>query len=137
MFPSNGAPGPMRCMIGSWLQDDWEITTTDRDPDPMMWAWRRPHSVWSSYPRLSSEELLTEHLQRRRWMIDTLGVAVATELSVEAYYAHERKAQADRKTVLQTKTMAAIEAEMHSFEKSPRFEWLGDLPRIAAECSVQ
>jgi hypothetical protein len=73
-----GAPTPIRCVLASWLEKGWELSTTDRELVPKFYAWRRPRSVWSRHPHMSPAELLTEHLRRRQRMMEALGIVVTT-----------------------------------------------------------
>ena len=117
---------PVRCLVASCLENDWELMTTDRKPMPLFYAWRRPRYLWSRHPRMSPVELLAEHLQRRRQMMNALGIAVTTELTAEAYFALLRKRNFDNKEALRAKSIEKIRAEMRECERF--YEWSGDLP---------
>jgi len=126
LFPDGRPALPVRCMIGSFMSDDWDLSTTDRTLFPLNYAWRRPRGLWIVETQMTPDELLAEHLARRQRMIDCLHIAVVTELSAEAYFEHERHILSARKTILKQKKMAAIMADMTQFEKTPKSEWLGD-----------
>jgi hypothetical protein len=127
VFPETMAATTLRCMIASQMEDGWQLSTGDREPQVMTYAWRRPRALWSSHPRFRVTELLAEHLRRRQMMMERLHVAVITAMTTEAYFAFERETMAHRKAILQIKSIATIKAEMESFERSPTYEWLGDL----------
>lgn len=126
LFPDGRPELPVRCMIGSLMSDDWDLTTTDRTLFPLNYAWRRPRGLWIIETQMTPDELLAEHLARRQRMIDHLHICVVTDLTAEAYFAREHHILSERRTILQQKTMATINAEMTQFEKTPISEWLGD-----------
>jgi hypothetical protein len=121
----------MRCMIGSLLDDDWSLTTSDRQLNPISYAWRRPRSLWSYDTVKTPRQLFAEHLKRRQRMIECLHIGIQTNLNADAYFEYERKTHAARKAILASKTYAAIRAEMAAFEDTPMSEWLGDFSQFA------
>jgi hypothetical protein len=127
-FGKEEASTPVRCLVASWLENDWDLTTTDRKLEPIFYVWRRPRSLWSRHPWMSPADLLAEHLRRRQRMMDVLGIVVISELTPEAYFARVRKNNADHKEVLQVKNIETIRAEMRQCERSPIHEWSGELP---------
>jgi hypothetical protein len=127
-FSSKQKPTPMRCMIASFLEGDWSLSTTDRPLKPIYYAWRRPRSLWTRHVHMTPARLLAEHLRRRKRMLDALGIAIAADLTVGAYYAHSRKENDARKEVLRGKGIDAIRAEMKQCERHPVQEWAGELP---------
>lgn len=131
-FPANQEPSSMRCMMGSLLEAGWDLSTTDREPMLMSYAWRRPRNLWSCHPGHSPAELLTEHLQRRRQMMETLHLGVVTQLSAEGYFAYERQMMGLRKAVLKSNSMETVRRDMERFQRSPEHEWLGDFAHVAA-----
>ena len=77
---------------------------------------------------MSPTELLAEHLRRRQRMMESLGIAVTTELTPDAYFAQARKSNGDRKAVMRAKSIETIRAEMAQCKRFPVQEWAGDLP---------
>lgn len=127
-FSKKRPADPAHCVVVSWLEDGWDLSTSDREPLPLNYAWRRPRSVWSRHPQMSPTQLVAEHLRRRERMVHALGVAVVTELTVDAYFRAARQNNAERKEVLRGKPIHTIRNEMQAFKQSPRHEWSGELP---------
>jgi hypothetical protein len=116
------------CVVVSWLDDGWDLSTSDREPSPLNYAWRRPRSVWSRHPEMSPAQLVAEHLRRRRRMVHALGIAIVTESTSEAYFRVARRNNAERKEALRGKPIRTIREEMQAFKQSPLLEWSGELP---------
>ena len=128
VFSKKRGPMRMRVSIGSRLEKEWELSTTGAEFRPLHYVWRRPQSAWSCHPHMSPTELLAEHLRRRQRMMESLGIAVTTELTPDAYFAQARKSNADRKAVMRAKSIETIRAEMAQCKRFPVQEWAGDLP---------
>jgi hypothetical protein len=126
IYPDYQEMSPMRCMIASMLTDGWDLATTDRNLPPLSYAWRRPRTLWESYPDLTVAELLAAHLERRQQLIDRLGISVKTDLNEETYFAYQREVHLARRAVLQAMSMDAIRADMEQFEEAPLDKWLGE-----------
>jgi hypothetical protein len=127
VFSKKRGPHEMRCMIGSILEDGWSLSTTDRTLSPLTYVWRRPRSLWSTHTHKKPAELLEEHLRRRSQLIERTRVAVKSIQTADAYFEYEQQIHAARREVLQSKTYAAIKAEMEQCKKAPISEWLGEL----------
>jgi hypothetical protein len=125
-FPINRGPTSVGCSLVSLFKENWGLSTSDRKPEPLYYAWRRPRMLWSSLPGVSPTDLLTEHLKLRQQMIQGLHLQSLTELTPESYFAHELKDLADRKLVLQSKSTWTILYEMRKFVHAPKNEWLGE-----------
>ncbi len=130
LFPMDERRIPMRCSFGSLLEDNWDLSTGDREPEFVSYIWRHPRMLWSKHLRASPAELLAKHLERRQQMIDGLHIALLTDLSPEAYFGKIRKDNAERKAVLESKSMTIIFTEMNEFRRAPKYEWLGDFAEI-------
>lgn len=132
-FSEKRGPAPIGCTVVSWLEEGWDLSTSDREPQPINYAWRRPRSVWSRHPQVSPAELFAEHLRRRQHMLEALRIAVITELTPAAYFDHSRRSNTDRKEALRAKSIETIKEEMRRFKQSPLYEWSGELSLTACE----
>jgi hypothetical protein len=66
-------------------------------------------------------------------MLEALGSAIITELTPAAYFDHSRRSNTDRKEALRAKSIETIKEEMRKFNRSPLYEWSGELPLSACE----
>lgn len=126
IYPDMLPTPPMRCMIASSMSEGWDLATTDRTLEPLNYAWRRPRTLWESFPTKSVVELLESHLARRGEMVERLHVLVKSDLNAEWYFTYQREIHRARRELLAAKSMHDITDEMAQFEKEPISAWLGD-----------
>lgn len=135
MFPSGKKPTSVQSVITSYLEQDWSLSTTDRQTlgfnSGLIYMMRRPRSLWNSEPLATPTELVEIHLKRRQQISIDLGVSILTDISADAYLAEARKAARDRKEVIKRKNIVVGFWEAFMFAKNPRLEWMGEYARIA------
>jgi len=123
----------MTVAINSVLQDGWTLSTGSAKPQGASYMMRRPRNLWSCQPGASAEALYHAHLQRRFRMANDLGIGVSREVSAEAYFDEEQRANAGRREVIRRRNLAVVLVEAVLFELRGSGEWLGDYPKLAAE----
>jgi len=128
----NGRGLPMRCAITSSLERGWLICTTDRDPDPVNHVLRNPQVLWVSRPDELVQDLLHGHIVTRGQIASDLNAGVTEELSTAAYLALQQQEIVAQREVIKRRSMSVALVEAFLFALRPRYEWLGDYPRIAA-----
>jgi hypothetical protein len=129
IFPEGKDPIPVRCVFMSSLQGGWMLSTTDRVPESGQWILRRPKSLWMSLPDATVEELFRAHLERRQKISMDLKAPIETDVSFEAYQARERESVQERRDTVARKSLARLIMESSEFQKSPKYEWMGDYAR--------
>jgi hypothetical protein len=122
---AGGAAVPMRCMLLSYLDDGWSVSTSDRKATREFYLMRRPKAVWESRPGEDVEELFDAHLELRRRMVSDLDVEVLADGAAEAYFTHEQKNNEQRKQAVRRRTSVGILLDLWLFDRNPRREWLG------------
>jgi hypothetical protein len=132
VFPAQGPPGPVRCMVLTRFEDGWSLSATDRRMLGAAYMMRRPRKLWASNPKATPGQLLAGHLKRRDALAADLGVAVLDDLTTEAYFAFSRQGLAEMKKAVWRKNLllGMIEAKLH--DASPHTEWMGEYARLAA-----
>jgi hypothetical protein len=131
IFPTQGRPGPMRCMVLSLLEDGWSLSATNRPQLGAGWMMRRPRSLWTCNPKGTPAQLLAGHLKRREIMAADLGVQVRDDLTVDAFFEHVRAALAGMRRVVWRKNLFVGMLEAKLFDASPRHEWMGEYAQSA------
>jgi hypothetical protein len=128
---SAGTATPMRCNITSELEEGWSLATGDRQPNKHSYVMRRRRGVWQSRVGEEVEAVFAAHLTLRKRMTRDLGVDVVPDTTAEAYFAHERRHNAERKQAVRRRNGLMILLEMWLFDRNPKHEWLGDYARKA------
>lgn len=119
------ALNPMRCHLMSLLDDGWSVSVGNRAPSKEMYLMRRAKGLWQSRPDENPKQLLTALVEMRDEVTSKLNVDVETELSEEAYFRNEKKANRERKDAVRKRWSAGILLEMWLFDRNPKYEWLG------------
>lgn len=132
IFPANRPPTPLRSAIGTAFEGGWSLGTTDRAPDAVIYALRRPRSLWTSYEGAVPEELLARHLELRDRLARDLGLRPRWDTSQNAYFAIECEHALARKRAFAQRNVFAFLFELARLGKSPPAEWLGDYAKRAA-----
>ena len=133
-FPTNGDP-ISNCFIGSLLQQDWMLVHLNQPisiANSLSYLWRSPRTVVfflpaGAHPHLPT--LLQTHLEMRQQMVRNLGITVQTDVSWEAYQAHEQQMTTYRRQRLQQRNFFLGMLEVLLFELNPKSVWLGDYAR--------
>jgi hypothetical protein len=74
----------MHCALVSHFSDGRTLSITDRTPDPLIYALRRPQDLWSARPGASVAELLAWHLEVRREFELVLDIRLTEEMTPNA-----------------------------------------------------
>lgn len=131
-IPSSPHAG-VECTISSKLEDGWWLSTTTRIPFAGLWSLRKPKSVWTSHPLMNPSQLMQAHLAWRENMVHDLGVEVMPETSFEAYEQRELETHKVNRGILRRKPMVVLMMEQALFSVSPKMEWRGEYPKVAAQ----
>lgn len=122
---------PLRCVIGSNMEEGWSLSTTNRDPDGVMYAMRRPRSLWTNQPGASPSALVSAHLNKRKEILFVLGVRVSPIKSLEEYNRQENEDCRIRREAIRRKNILVFIIEAMAFSNNPKYEWMGDYSKIA------
>jgi hypothetical protein len=133
VVPAQGEAKPMALTFMSVLDQDWNLTSGDRDPHSLraQLLWRRPKSLWTCHAGASPHAVLAAHLERRRQIVEGLDLKVPNSLSAKAYFLHEQQAAIARKQALRQKNIAVGLVEYWLAGKKPQQEWMGAYPKLA------
>jgi hypothetical protein len=117
---------PMSCALATAYSGDWTFTTTDRGPDPIAFALRRPRHPWTLRPGLPFAPLLHDHLSTRA-RLQERGLSIERAPPSAALYRmySQRSYQEILKTAAR-RSMATAVFDVVRASFSPRFEWRGE-----------
>lgn len=127
----DGQPAQMGWAVTSFLGDGWSFSTSNRKPSAAFYLIRRPKGLWVSRPAEEPPELWQLHRQRRQEIAQNLGVEILSDDTVEAYFEHERQAAIERKKAVQGRSFIQVAIDKWLFDKSPKYEWMGQYPKAA------
>jgi hypothetical protein len=113
------------CSIHSSFNHEWTLSTIQHQPDGLSYMYRGARELWTVYPRASVADLLMQHLNRRRRMVDDLDLEVRP-ITWEAYIHANRKVAIARHQRFRYKPIFIALVEATLYELNPPLEWLGD-----------
>ncbi|MDQ7825853.1 MAG: hypothetical protein RDV48_23830 [Candidatus Eremiobacteraeota bacterium] len=125
-FPPGRNPTEVKCVLVSFMTDGFSFSTTDRKPDGVTYAMRRPRSLWVSLPPASPGELFNAHLERRNALEKELKARLLRESSAQGFFEHEKKEHLLRKEALGKRNIVAILYDIIVTGSNPPFEWMGE-----------
>ncbi len=125
LFPANRPAVPMRCAIATAFDEGWSLSTTDREPQAMFYALRRPRSLWTAQPGLSTEALLAHHSELRARLERELHLRPVLKTSESAYFARQREEARVRKRTIEGRNIFVFLTEILRNSSDPPKEWLG------------
>jgi hypothetical protein len=118
------------CFIQSRLSDDWQLSTSNNRLVFLDWLLRRPRSLWRRLPDMSASELVQDHLALRSQMIEDLGL-FNLDISADAFIDRLSQNVLDMRVRLKKRCVIGILRDINKWYYHPRFEWLGNYPRLA------
>lgn len=137
----------MRCTVISHFAGGRTFATTDRDPDSISYALRRPENLWSARPGAAVAQLIEWHLHTRREIELVLDIPVSTNLTPESFFARTGESIAHQRAALRKRVRLLLPflVEDARLKSKKRFDWLGDygiapapagwVPPVEAEAS--
>lgn len=120
----------------SLLQQDWVLAEINREinsGDGMAYIWRHPHQIQRYHPNIDVDKLFQSHLQFRQQILNDLGINLSTDVSWTALNVQAQQATIFRKQAMRRKNLLLAMLEATLFELSPKSEWLGNYPKLAAK----
>ncbi|HKV40230.1 MAG TPA: M48 family metalloprotease, partial [Blastocatellia bacterium] len=125
----NRALTPLKCSVFSYLQQDWSLSVSDREPDAYLYQNRQARKLFRWMTGSSPEQLLSAHLRLRNEMASTLGIGVL-ELRFPDYVATQKRDSLERRKEFQKRSILAYLLKIDIFQRNPKSEWLGEFARI-------
>jgi len=136
LFKETGEIIAQQFVFFSVLQQDWvlaEINRAINSGDGITYIWRHPQQIRRYHPNIDVDELFQSHLQFRQKILADLGINLSTDVSWNAFKEQEQQATLFRKQVMRRKNLLLAMLEATLFEISPKSEWLGNYPKLAAK----
>ena len=121
---------PANCTVASEFGGGWSYTTTDRNPICFIWLMRRPKSLFNCVPGKTLQELLAFHIEQRNKIMRDLGVQLKSDISMENYFANEKKEMLLRREIMRRKDRVAALFVILWHIIKPKYEWMGDREKI-------
>ncbi|MEE3717609.1 hypothetical protein V2H45_12665 [Tumidithrix elongata RA019] len=133
VFSPNNEPIPIACSFHSSFSDGWTLSSTTLKPNGLSYMWCSPVSLSTYHSEIEIPNLLQTHLLRRQQIADDLGLSILTDISWEAYCTKMNASCLARRETLKRKNIVFALIEATLFELNPKYEWLGDYPKLAAK----
>ncbi|CAN1212154.1 hypothetical protein TUMEXPCC7403_18250 [Tumidithrix helvetica PCC 7403] len=130
---SPNEPRQIICTFHSKFSDGWTFSSTTYKPTGFMYMQRHSRSLATYHPEIPISNLRQIHLKRRWQIVDDLGLKILTDVSWEAYSTREDVGCLSRREIFRRKNIVFALIEATLFELNPKYEWLGDYPKLAAQ----
>lgn len=133
VFPPKRKPMALTYSINSNLHSGWSFSSGVRKTMAVSYMLRLPKALWIYMPGVRPSGLLAGHLARRSQITHDLGISASTDMCIEAYQACVLQRHAERRAAIQKKNILFGLGEALAFKLRPKYEWLGDYPKQAAQ----
>ena len=120
---------PLRVAINSYLEDEWDLGTSNVAPQLGHYFQQVPRVLRMRYSDAEPAELLRRHLARRAEILEGLGTNVQVDLSMDSYFARVRKRSGERRQAMQRRKPFYELPAAAAIAARRSYEWLGDFPK--------
>ncbi len=125
------------CSIGSYLEQDWTIGITNKQPDKTAatsYAFNRlPRSIGIIIPKAVPAKMLPLFLELRQQMMTDLKINIIPDLSLERYQEREQRNKELRQRNLKRKSILYSVLERYLYMRSPKLEWYGEYDKFVKQ----
>ncbi|HYE12867.1 MAG TPA: hypothetical protein VD968_00305 [Pyrinomonadaceae bacterium] len=118
----------LSCAVFTTFEEGWTLCVTDREPNPVIYALRRPKALWLSRPGARLEELIEWHTDLRGQMVEVLDLRVIEDVRAEVFLRCSSESVEEMRRVMQKRGRLLLPFlfEHSRVSARPRHEWLGD-----------
>jgi Zn-dependent protease with chaperone function len=113
------------CSMMSSLTNDLAFSTTNQQPDAMLYATRTNKRLWSCHTDSAPQDLLEIHLEQRARLQHESRERVSVELSRENYFGSLRQFSALRRKTFRRTNILRFMFELDTFKRAPKNNWWG------------
>jgi len=120
---------PLRVAINSYLEDEWELGTSNVAPKRGHYFQQLPKVLRMRYSDAEPAELFQRHLARRAEILEALHIKIHEDLSIDSYFARIRKRMVERREAMQSHRPLDELSAATTIAAQRSYEWLGDFPK--------
>lgn len=131
-FPEKVGPTPLRCMVISFLEENWIVRTTNEPANFLAPLIHLSRHILTFRPRTTPTDLFQFHLNRRQSITRALNVEALKNVSTEDILIKMKERAWRQKQIIKRQNVALSLIKAIGFTLMPRYELLGDYPQAIA-----